>query len=64
MKSTGETQRELAAIIAEYAKVLSPGELQAALRLGKPDVFDKSCILCDSKLQLCCSNPTCPTHKR
>jgi hypothetical protein len=56
---TGHVQQELAEIIAEYAKRLSHGELRAALRLGKPDIFDATCILCNAKLSTVCSNPEC-----
>lgn len=61
---TGLKQRRLASIIAEYAKVLSHGELRAALRLGKPDVFDQTCILCDAKLEHRCTNPDCLSNQK
>jgi hypothetical protein len=61
---TGARQRVLARIIADYAKVLSLGELQAAIRLGKPDVFDKTCILCDAKLGHQCTNPECLSNQK
>ena len=59
-QSTGQRQQELAAIIAEYAKDFSPGELRAAIRLGAPDALESTCILCDSKLKLYC--PHCQTQ--
>jgi hypothetical protein len=62
MTTTGEKQRALAKIIAEYAAVLSHGELRAAIRLGKPDIFEQTCFFCDSKLELRCSNPECSTR--
>lgn len=62
MAYTGHVQQELAAIITEYAKKLSHGELRAAIRLGKPDIFETTCILCDAPTQLICSNPDCPAH--
>lgn len=61
--TTGEKQRALAKTIAEYAEILSHGELRAAIRLGKPDVFDKTCILCDAQLELRCPTKGCPLHE-
>lgn len=60
--STGERQRALAAIIAEYAKTLSPGELRAAIRLGAPQALEGTCVLCDAKLARHCSNPECVSN--
>jgi len=57
VKSTGQRQRELAAIIAEYAETFSPGELRAAIRLGAPGAFEGECPLCDTKLKVYC--PKC-----
>ena len=55
-RSTGEKQRELAAVVARFAKELGLGELQAAVRLGEPRVFEKDCVLCGAKLRLACPN--------
>lgn len=57
-KGTGELQRELAAVVAEYAKALGLGELQAAVRLGEPRIFEKDCVVCGTRLELSC--PGCP----
>lgn len=54
--STGERQRALAAIVAEYAKELGLGELQAAIRLGEPGIFEKDCVVCGAKLRLACGS--------
>jgi len=56
-KSTGELQRGLAAAVAEYAKKLGLGELQAAVRLGEPRIFEKDCVVCGAALELSC--PRC-----
>jgi hypothetical protein len=56
-KGTGELQRELAAVVAEYAKALGLGELQAAVRLGEPRIFEKDCVVCGTRLELSC--PKC-----
>ena len=55
-RTTGERQRELAAIVAHFTKELGLGELQAAIRMGEPRVFEKDCILCGAKLHLACPN--------
>jgi len=62
MPTTGERQRALAKIIAEYAEVLSHGELRAAIRLGKTDIFEQTCFFCDANMSLRCSNPKCETN--
>jgi hypothetical protein len=53
-KSTGELQRGLAAAVAECAKKLGLGELQAAVRLGDPRIFEKDCAVCGAALELSC----------
>jgi hypothetical protein len=62
-ETTGELQRALAEVVAEYAKALSHGELQMAIRLGKSDIFEYTCFFCDGKLEMACSTPGCPANK-
>ena len=59
---TGDIQLELAGLVAQYAKVLSNGEMRHAIRLGAPSVLEGECILCDTPLKPYC--PNCQTTPR
>ncbi len=53
--STATLQIALGEIVAMFARVLSPGELRAAIRRGDADVLEGRCLSCDSKMKISCS---------